>query len=320
MRSLDPVNTATTHQPASRAAMAPRARNGKAATGFRFFSSTVEEAATAAAAATAAKPTAAVAAAATTHAAGTANDATEQGKPAAEEPRERPVDVGVPPNVPAAAVTAVKVAVESVAYNARESAVPPVPAREEAAGDNVVAEGERARGACDELCESDTFSGAATEAVQDAEQAVVNPFVRSQKLARTPPTAAAPSAVVAIPGAAVAGHSEEVEAFRAPSPLEATQAAAPETGGERAGQESPEPIVAADPFASKSRVARTPVEKAAASQLSRGAAMAGAGGESAGVGVGEVGGPAARVHNWELRQEVASLADRLAKQADERNR
>lgn len=320
MRSLDPVNTTTAHQPAPRAAMAPRARNGKAATGFRFSSSI--EAATAAAAAAAANTAAKrSAAAATAHAAETANGATEQVKPATEGPRERPVNYSVKSNVPAAAETAVvAVAVNNVADNARKSAVRSVPAREkEAAVDSAVADGECAKGSFDRVCESDTLDDATRKADQDAEQAVLNPFVSSQKLARTPPAAVASSAVVAITGAAVAHVSKGAEAFCSSNPLEATRAAAPGAGDDRARQESPEPRVAADPFASKSRVPRTPVEKATVSQLSHGAAMAGAGGET-GVEVGEVGGMAARVQIGELRQEVASMADRLAKQADERSR
>lgn len=326
MRSLDPVNTATAHHPAPRAAMASRARNGKAAPIFRF-SSTVKAAAAAAAAAaatTAAKRSAAAAAAAsaaaTAHAAGAVNGATEQVQPAAEEPRERPVNLKVTPNAPAAGVTAAAVAVKRVADNARTLGVPPVPAREEeAAADSAVEEGDHARGSFERVCDSEAINDPTTKADQDLEQVVSNPFMSSQKLARTPPTASAPSAVVAISGAAVAQVSKDTETFCS-SPLAATRAAAPRTGDDRARQESPEPMVAVDPFASKSRVPRTPVEEAAASQLSRGAAVAGAGGESAGVGVGEVDEPAARVPIGELRQEVASLADRLAKQADERNR
>lgn len=329
MRSLDLVNTATAHQPAPRAAMAPRARNGKAATGFRF-SSCVEEAAAAAAAAaaaTAAKRSAAAAAAAAeaaaaiAHAAETANGTTEQVKPVAEEPREHSVNLSVTPNVPAAAVTAATaaVALKSVADNERELAVPPVPARtEEAAADRAAAEGEHVRGSSDNLREPDAVDDITTKADQGAEQVVLNPFASLQKLARTPPTVVAPSAVEAIPCAAAAQVSKGVEAFRSSSPLEATQAAAPGAGEDRARQESPEPLVAADPFASKSRVPRTPVDTGAVSQLSHGAAMVGAGGASS--EVGEMDEPTARVHIGELRQEVASMADRLAKQADEGNR
>lgn len=318
MRSLDPVNTTTAHQPAPRAAMAPRTRNGKAATGFRFSSSI--EAATAAAAAAAANTAARrSAAAATAHAAETANGATEQVKLAAEEPRERPVNPSVKLNAPAAAETAmVTAAVNSAADTSRKSAVPSMPAREEeAAVDSTIADRERVIGSL--ACESDTLDDATSKADQDADQAVLDPFVSSQKLARTPPAAAASSAAVAIPSTAGVHASKGAETFRSSNPLEATQAAAPGAGDDRARQESPEPMVAVDPFASKSRVPRTPVEKATVSQLSHGATMAGAAGERGGE-EGEVDGLAARVHIGELRQEVASMADRLAKQADERSR
>lgn len=332
MRSLDPVNTATTHQHAPRATMAPRAPSGKAATGFRFSSSSV----------------------AATHAARTANGAMEQVKPPAEEARARPASFSVVSDVPSAVVTAASssvaaLAVEKVADNARglagslvagnrgrifsRSALSMPACEKETAA---VAEGDHeVRGFCDDkVGESGTCNGAAIEADQGAEQAEINPFVGSQKLARTPPTAAASSAEVIIPGIAAPRVSKDANAFASSGPLEATLAAPPGTGDGRGGQESPEPIVAEDPFATKSKVPRTPVDKAAASQSSLelhtrqreggggGAAVACEGGESAGAGAGRGEGEesAARMHIGELRQEVASLADRLAKQANERNR
>lgn len=151
----------------------------------------------------------------------------------------------------------------------------------------------------------------------------VNPFVRSQKLPRTP----TPATVAHVQEAAATlttevladtngvPHAEGEPEAVTPVPLEADK----KGKGEGEGGDSPGAVAVGDPFASRSNIPRTPTDEIVPPQLSLFQEGVGAGGGGGGDAEAmDLDG--ARLQIRELNQELACKRDSLAKQAEERKR
>ncbi|CAM9279210.1 unnamed protein product, partial [Hapterophycus canaliculatus] len=359
MRSLDVVSTNAALQHAPRASAAPRAKKRAASARPRYASSVAEakSAAEAAAAATAAKKSAAAAVAA----AASASAAADAGGPTTSTSTDGPAvssgntAVAVPlPPAQTSATTPGILPGTAVSGKAPErgvgAAAPPLGSSESGPAPGVslypapireaVAALPSAPPINDELQASAVGAGEPEATSGDAggpEAGDADPFVRSHKLARTPP---APPSVAS---AAVARQTRTADAAaradvlptagadrtcdaglhagaQAEAAVPAAMALAPEDSEPldeaQGGRESPE-AVCGNPFASRSNIPRTPTDQVAPlpESSSRDSAGGGEGGDAEPADAGE-----AQLRIEELRQEVASMADRLAKQADERKR
>lgn len=162
----------------------------------------------------------------------------------------------------------------------------------------------------------------------------VDPFVRSQKIARTPtrgpavgavPRGVVPATDVAETAAAdettaagvtaihgvVTGGTQDGDSDAVPGTESRSEEATPEVTVEGEGSaEAP----GGDPFASRSNIPRTPTDDVAPPRES----LAQERGEKG--GAGPMGEGEARLRIGELHQELACMTDRLTKQAEERNR
>lgn len=346
MKSLDPVNNTrpmvAKTNPAADQQAAPRPkepqRRGSTA-GFRYSSSSV--AAAAAAAATAAANTAAAKKAAVKRAAVPAqattvlDDTTERSRFAVQSRRAYPPELPVGPGIrnikggihagdASGGNASVCVAsTDNFGGTATSQQLPP------AHGDTAVGAAEESREgsrALDRKSSGATGLKAASDA--DAER-IFDPFVSGQKLGCTPVPAATAKAIP-VPGVArgCAGGSSSCT-----TPAEAATEAAETSAALMTAEDEPHANglpegEAGCPFASKNKLPRTPVGPISVTQASCDEAACGDRHDSGEVvskgNEGRVLGPvdvqAAQLQIGELNREVACMADRLAKQTQERNR
>lgn len=359
MRSLEVASTNAARQPAPRAAVAPRAKSRATSRRPRYASS-VEEAkaaAEAAAAATTKQFATAAAAAATASAATDAAGPAITSDGLATSSEHTAVAVQTLPCRPDANPSGISLgtAVSGETLGSRAAVegplassdtdpvpeggpLPPTPPRVAVAGQPAVPPtNDGPEGSAAGAGESDAARGDAGDADLDN----ANPFVGSQKLARIPPppppvanaavvrqtTTAAAAAPAPILPAAGTDNIEDADVQAGTQPEAATAPlavavamAAPEASESpdagRGGQESPE-AACGNPFASRSNIPRTPTDQVAPLPESghHDGPAGGEGGDAEPAYAGE-----AQLRIGELRQELASMADRLAKQADERKR
>lgn len=327
MKSLDAVKETKAHRPANapRGQVPPRASN-RAGSGRPRYASSVEEAkaaAEAAAKATAAKKALAAGAPTTTTAA--TKSAEAAAAPAA--------DVQAPPAGLCRASESAPTAASAAGWPAPSSVVGGTDVETRVSGS--LSRGEQEVAAMPsttampekrhEAPAAANGTGAAVE-----EELTADPFVRSQKLPRTPTPASAPlvkkttaatasTAEVPAPSPrpSAGGNGGADGVLRQESKPEAVTPVPPECDKEGGG--SPGPLAVGDPFASRSNIPRTPTDQVAPPhpQLSLFQQNVAAGG-SADVEAMDLEG--AREQIRELNQELACKRDSLAKQAEERKR
>lgn len=348
MKSLDAAVAPIAHyKPAPRGPSAARAMNRVAPSRPRYASSVAEAkaAAEAAAAATAARRAKAAAAAAT---AGLTTSDTE--------PITSSGDTAVAAASPAGPTVSSTEPITSSADASGRHASPSPPPPSEAAP--AADPGEALGGAggmavSSTLGEADPGPVAASHTVPTAQEGApagtgesgtarndaklgVDPFVRSQKIARTPTRPAvgavargvvhatdvtetavahetADAKVTANHGV-IAGGIQDGDSDAVPGTESRSEEATAEVGVE--GEGSPE-APGLDPFASRSNIPRTPTDEVAPPResLVQEGVVGVERGDAGPMGEGE-----ARLRIGELHQELACMTDRLTKQAEERNR
>eukprot|EP00752_Nemacystus_decipiens_P001246 g1245.t1 len=346
MKSLDTVKGATTHRPANalRGQVPPRATS-RAGPARPRYASSIEEAkaaAEAAAKATAAKKALAAAEAAIAAGAST-SDATTSTQPAvasadddvniqASHAGPRPSSKNSPVAAPASGLLAPSAALGVGDFGTVVSGS--VPAGEEVAAERSVQAVEKEH----EAPAADSVPGI----TRVGGELTVDPFVRSQKLPRTP-TPANTAPVKEATGTA-ASTSEVPAPSPSPSPSphpnngdnggdevvlgpesqpEAVTPAPPEGHRHEDGEGPAGATAVEDPFVSRSNIPRTPTDHTVPPHLSlfqeiEGVAAGGGGG--GGVEVEAMDMEGAREQIRELNQELACKRDSLAKQAEERKR